>query len=50
VLAADLRSRGVAVGAHVLIVAATAVSLDYGVATRDRRSYPKITAVPIVRW
>jgi tRNA(fMet)-specific endonuclease VapC len=50
VLAADLRSRGVAVGAHDLIIAATAVSLDYGVATRDLRSYPKITGVPIVRW
>jgi tRNA(fMet)-specific endonuclease VapC len=41
VLAADLRSRGVAVGAHDLIIAATAVSLDYGVATRDLRSYPE---------
>lgn len=50
VLAPDLRSRGVAVGAHDLIIAATAVSLDYGVATRDLRSYSKITGVPIVRW
>jgi tRNA(fMet)-specific endonuclease VapC len=50
VLAADLRSRGVAVGAHDLVIAATAVSLDYGVATRDLRSYPKVTGVPIVRW
>jgi tRNA(fMet)-specific endonuclease VapC len=50
VLAADLSSRGVAVGAHDLIIAATAVSLDYGVATRDLRSYPKITGVRIVRW
>ena len=50
VLAADLRRRGAAVGAHDLIIAATAVSLGYGVATRDLRSYPKIKGVPIVRW
>jgi tRNA(fMet)-specific endonuclease VapC len=50
VLAADVRSRGVTVGAHDLIIAATAVSMDYGVATRDLRSYPKIKGVPIVRW
>jgi tRNA(fMet)-specific endonuclease VapC len=50
VLAADLSHRGVTIGAHDLIIGATAVTLDYGVATRDRRSYPKIKGLRIVRW
>jgi tRNA(fMet)-specific endonuclease VapC len=50
VLAADLNRRGVTIGAHDLLIAATAVALDYGVATRDRRNYPKIKGLQIVRW
>jgi len=49
-LSADLRGRGIAVGAHDLIIASTAVSLDYSVATRDRRSYPKIGGLEVLRW
>jgi tRNA(fMet)-specific endonuclease VapC len=49
-LAADLAGRGVAVGAHDLIIAATAVSLDYRVATRDLRSFPKFDGLTVVRW
>jgi tRNA(fMet)-specific endonuclease VapC len=49
-LAADLRSRGQAVGAHDLCIAATAVFLDYGVATRDLRSFPKIKGLAVTHW
>jgi tRNA(fMet)-specific endonuclease VapC len=49
-LSADLRGRGIAVGAHDLIIASTAVLLDYRVATRDLRSYPKIGGLEVLRW
>ena len=49
-LGADLAATGTAVGAHDLIIAATALSLDYRVATRDRRSFPKIPGLDVVYW
>jgi len=49
-LGADLAARGAAVGAHDLIIAATALSLGYSVATRDRRSFPKIRGLDVVYW
>jgi tRNA(fMet)-specific endonuclease VapC len=49
-LGADLAAKGTAIGAHDLIIAATALSLDYRVATRDRRSFPKIPGLDIVYW
>jgi predicted nucleic acid-binding protein len=49
-LAADLRSRGKAVGAHDLLIAATAVFLGYAVGTRDRRSFPRIPGLEILYW
>ncbi len=49
-LAAELSAAGTAVGAHDLIIAATAVWLDYRVATRDLRSFPKIRGLNVVRW
>ena len=49
-LAADLASKGVAIGAHDLIVAATALTADYRIATRDMRSFPKIPSLDVVRW
>jgi predicted nucleic acid-binding protein len=49
-LSADLGSRGTAVGAHDLMIAATAVFLDYAVATRDRRSFPKIKGLVVRIW
>lgn len=49
-LGADLAAKGTPVGAHDLIIAATALSLDYRVATRDRRSYPKIPGLEVVYW
>jgi tRNA(fMet)-specific endonuclease VapC len=50
ILSADLRSRGTAVGAHDLIIAATAVALGFAVATRDRRSFPKIPGLQVLYW
>ena len=49
-LGADLAAKGAVVGAHDLIIAATALSLDYRVATRDRRSFPKIRGLDVVYW
>jgi tRNA(fMet)-specific endonuclease VapC len=49
-LGADLAAKGTPVGAHDLIIAATALSLDYRVATRDRRSFPKIPGLEVTYW
>ena len=49
-LAAELSAAGTAVGAADLEIAATAVWLDYRVATRDLRSFPKIRGLDVVKW
>ena len=49
-LSAELRAKGTAVGAHDLIIAATAVALDAAVATRDLRSFPRIKGLEVRRW
>jgi tRNA(fMet)-specific endonuclease VapC len=49
-LGADLAAKGTSIGAHDLIVAATALSLDYRLATRARRSYPKIPGLDVDYW
>ena len=49
-LGADLAAKGTKVGAHDLIIAATALWLDYRIATRDRRSFPKIPGLDVVYW
>lgn len=49
-LAAELATAGTPVGAHDLMIAATAVWLDYRVATRDARSFPRIRGLDHVRW
>jgi tRNA(fMet)-specific endonuclease VapC len=49
-LGADLAAAGIAVGAHDLIIAATALSLDYRLITRDRRSFPKIPDLDVIYW
>jgi predicted nucleic acid-binding protein len=49
-LSAELRAKGSAVGAHDLMIAATAVYLDAPVATRDLRSFPKIKGLELLRW
>jgi len=47
---AELSAAGAAVGDADLIIAATAVWLDYRIATRDLRSFPKIKGLSIARW
>ena len=47
---AELSADGTRVGDADLLIAATAVWLDYRVATRDLRSFPKITGLDVVRW
>ena len=49
-LDAELSESGVAIGDADLMIAATAVSLDYRVATRDLRSFPRIKGLDVVRW
>ena len=49
-LSAELRSKGTAIGAHDLIIAATAVHHGAAVATRDLRSFPKIHGLDVLRW
>jgi predicted nucleic acid-binding protein len=49
-LGAELAEKGTQVGAHDLLIAATAVWLDYRVATRDLRSFPRIKGLDVVRW
>jgi predicted nucleic acid-binding protein len=49
-LDAELSSAGVSVGDADLMIAATAAWLDYRVATRDLRSFPKIEGLRVVRW
>lgn len=47
---ARLASRGVNVGAHDLLIAATALSVGFDVATRDRRSFPRIPGLKVLAW
>jgi tRNA(fMet)-specific endonuclease VapC len=49
-LAAELALKGTAVGAHDLVIAATAMARGYLVATRDERSFPKIPGLALQRW
>ena len=49
-LGAELAAKGTAVGPHDLIIASTAVSIDFAVATRDVRSFPRIAGLNLRRW
>jgi predicted nucleic acid-binding protein len=49
-LDAELSAKGTAVGDADLMIAATAVWLDYRIATRDLRSFPKIEGLDVVKW
>lgn len=49
-LAADLARKGTPMGAHDLMIAATAVRLGYSVATRDRRSFGRVDGLPVRYW
>ncbi len=49
-LSAQLAIKGSAVGAHDLLIAATAMARGYAVATRDERSFKKIPGLSLQRW
>ena len=49
-LDAELSASGSTVGDADLMIAATAVWLDYRLATRGLRSFPKIEGLDIVKW
>jgi predicted nucleic acid-binding protein len=49
-LGAELAVKGTTVGAHDLIIASTAVAIDFAVATRDVRSFGRITGLALRRW
>ena len=49
-LDAELAASGTSIGEADLMIAASAVWLDYRVATRDLRSFPKIKGLRVVRW
>ncbi len=45
---ADLASKGASIGAHDLLIAATAIAAGYRVVTRDRRSFARIPGLDLV--
>jgi tRNA(fMet)-specific endonuclease VapC len=45
---ADLESRGVVLGAHDLWIAATGVAHGFGVATRNRADFERVTGLRVV--
>lgn len=49
-LGAQLALDGAEVGAHDLLIAATALTLDYAVASHDLRSFPKIPSIRLLQW
>ena len=48
-IAAELGRVGRQLGAHDLMIAATALAYDYRVATRDLRSFPRVPGLETVR-
>ena len=49
-MSAEFAAQGTAVGPHDLIIAATAIAKGYALATRDERSFPKISGLNLLRW
>ena len=47
---ARLASKGRAIGAHDLLIAATAIARGLDVVTRDQRSFPMIPGLTVIRW
>jgi len=46
----DLASKGVSIGSHDLMIAATALANGYSVATCDKRSFPKVPGLDVIQW
>lgn len=47
---AQLASKGIQIGAHDLLIGATALAIGYDVATYDQRSFPKIPGLKVIDW
>ena len=47
---AELAARGVSIGAHDLLIAATALANGMALITRDKRSFPKIPGLQVLHW
>lgn len=47
---ADLRTRGAVIGAHDLLIAATAAAHGLSVATRNERHFGRVEGLSIIRW
>jgi tRNA(fMet)-specific endonuclease VapC len=47
---ASLAAKGVSIGAHDLLIAATAMARGLDVVTRDERSFPRIPGLSLIRW
>jgi predicted nucleic acid-binding protein len=46
----QLAAKGVNIGAHDLLIAATAIAIGFDVATHDQRSFPKIPGLNVLVW
>ncbi len=49
-ISAELARQGLAVGAHDLLIGATALAAGFAVATHDERSFPRIPGLVVERW
>jgi predicted nucleic acid-binding protein len=49
-IGADLARRGVTLGAHDLVIAATAFALGFSVVTRDRRGFGRVPDLAVEVW
>ena len=47
---AQLATQGITIGAHDLLIAATALAIDWQVVTSDERSFPKIPGLSVIKW
>jgi tRNA(fMet)-specific endonuclease VapC len=47
---AGLAAKGVSIGPHDLMIAATALANGLALVTRDKRSFPKIPGLEVVLW
>jgi tRNA(fMet)-specific endonuclease VapC len=47
---AELAAKGEPVGAHDLLIAASALAVGFSVATRDERSFPRVPGLKVLRW
>ena len=47
---AELAAKGVSIGAHDLMIAATALAHGLAVVTRDQRNFPKIPGLRVLHW